>query len=103
MVDYKDILKEQERQFEWLVKKDKTAKEEGELVNRYISECVADGYAYYIITRIAGSRVHVKHFPIHDGYRIQMVEDMDCILPIKYVKANLKRRDAMAEIFGGNK
>lgn len=85
---------------------DKAAKAAGEIVGRYIKEQVADGYAYYTVEAtndktILGydSMVQVKHVNYLDGYRIPMVESMGCMIPLKYVRENIARRDHLDTLF----
>lgn len=78
---------------------DKMAKAEGRLVGRYLKESIADGYAFYRITKVGkrtATLVHVKG--LGDDYRIPMLGDGGTA-KLSYVQQNVEWRDALSEIF----
>jgi hypothetical protein len=78
---------------------DKMAKAEGRLVGRYLKEGIADGYAFYRITKVSqrtATLVHIKG--IGDNYRVPMLGDGGTA-KLSYVQQNVEWRDALSEIF----
>ena len=55
-----EILKEHDKNFQKLCEEDKIAKENNQLVGRYIREPFADGYAYYKIVKENKKTVRIK-------------------------------------------
>ena len=89
---------------------DKASKATGTLVGRYIRESIADGYAYYTVEAIHDktilgydTMVQVKHVPYLDGYRVPMIESMGCLIPLKYVRENIARRDHLDTLFASRR
>ncbi len=100
MSEYIDnFLATMERQMAELKANDAAAVAADTLVGRYIQEGIADGYAYYVIVKANSRTVTVEHVDYCDGYRVPMIESMDCKLPIKAAVENLRRRDFMADLF----
>lgn len=82
-----------------MCERDQTAKREGKLEGRYIQEQIADGYAYYLVVALTDMQmVKVEHVVVGDAWQVPMIEDMDCLIPLKYVKANIGRRDSWSEM-----
>lgn len=94
-----DFKAKMDRQMEELTANDTTAEEAGTLVGRYIRESIADGYAYYVVTEEYPRTVIVEHVDYCDGYRIPMIESMDGMIPVKYVRENIARRDSWEKLF----
>lgn len=88
-----------EAEFASMVAIDASAKDKGELVGRFIQEQIADGYAYYRIIKAGSRNVALEHMAIGDAWQIPMVESMDLVVPTKYARENIERRDSIAELF----
>lgn len=88
-----------EAEFESMKAVDQSAKDQGVLVGRFIQEQIADGYAYYRIIKAGSRNVALEHMDIGDAWTIPMVESMDLVVPVKYARENIERRDAIAELF----
>ncbi len=91
--------KEMNKLWDRVQEEDADAKDKGELVGRYISEGVADGNAIYQIVSITKTKAKLEHVPLWDAYRVNIIEQMDCKMPLKYVKANIGFRDNLARVF----
>lgn len=99
-------MPEHDRIYKLMVDSDEAAKAKGDLVGRYIRESIADGYAYYTVESVNNrtvlgydSMVQVKHVNYLDGYRVPMIESMGCLIPLKYVRENIARRDHLDALF----
>lgn len=86
-------------EFKSMQEVDQSAKDQGVLVGRFIQEQIADGYAYYRILRAGSRNVALEHMDIGDAWRIPMIESMNLVVPVKYARENIERRDAIAELF----
>lgn len=95
------MLDQLNREWNIIKEKDEAAKAKGTLIGRFISIPYADSAAYYEVVEVDGVAATVEHIPYCDAWHHPMVEDCDCILPIKMVESNINRRDAMDEMFGG--
>ena len=78
---------------------DRTAKEAGELVGRYIKELCADSHAYYKVVKVRNQTVTLKHIDYCDGWTLPMIESMGGKVPLKYVLENIEHRDRMDDLF----
>jgi len=87
-----DVEKWKQRE-ERMREEDAVAKDKGELVGRYISEHVADGYAYYVVAKVDGNTVTLDHVDTFDGYAILAVEAMNRRVPLTMVKAYISVRE----------
>jgi len=84
-----------------LVQMDKEAKTNGKLVGRYIEHPIADGLAYYLITKETKTKVHIESVGgLGDDWTIPAWGDK-CTVPKKLVVAMLSARDKLATLFGG--
>lgn len=81
---------------------DASAKDKGELVGRYIQEQIGDGYAYYRIIKAGSRNVALEHMAIGDAWQIPMVESMGLVVPTKYARENIERRDAWTDVFAAD-
>ena len=95
-----DWIKQMEAEFAAMQAVDASARAKGELVGRYVQEQIADGYAYYVVVAETDMQmVKVEHKDIFDGWSVPMIESMNGIVPVKYVKENIARRDAWSDVF----
>lgn len=94
-----DFMKEHDRRYKEFTERDAVAKAAGKLIGRYIRESIADGCAYYVIVDAGPISVIVEHVDYLDGYRVLMIESMDCVIPKKYALENIEMRDKWAEFF----
>lgn len=92
-------IKENNEKLSAMVKTDKKAKKNKTLIGRYINEPVADGYGYYVVTKVTRQRCVLEHLQIGDAWTISFVEMLDGIVPKKYVKKNIQAREAMENLF----
>ena len=98
-METEDLIKQWDRNFKELERMDKTAKKCGRLVGRYISEPIADGKAFYIITKEMKTKVRIKHCKnVGDDYIIPYWGE-SAIIDKQYAKQNIERRDHLAELF----
>ena len=89
----------EDKEYDILMEADKKAKEKGTILGRYINESIADGYAYYEITKVNKKTVVIEHVFIGDGYSVSYW-GAKATIDIAYATASVKGRDAMAKIFG---
>ena len=73
---------------------DRDARVRGELLGRHITQSVADGQSYYIVTETRGSQVRLQHLPVIDGYRV-VAWGSQAWVEREYVEDQLKWRDNM--------
>lgn len=94
------VIDQMQADYDAMVANDQAAKNDGELVGRFVQEQIADGYAYYVVVAETDMQmVKLEHMHIYDGWSVPMIESMDGIVPLKYVKENIAYRDNMDEIF----
>ena len=104
MTDWEAMRAERDRAWKEFKDRDQAAKDKGELVGRYIQEQIADGYAYYTVTKVNKRTVRLQHEPdLGDGYAVPMIESMGGTVPLKYVRQNIGWRDKMADIFASKR
>lgn len=78
---------------------DKDAKDEGKLVNRYIREHYADGYAFYKIIRENKNTVRIRVVTeIGDDWSIPYWGE-ETTIDKEYAISNIKDRDSFAKLF----
>ena len=71
-------------------------------VGKHVKFQVADGYANYIVTKILGSTVLVKHLPLGDSYTflgVYETDDGNLALPTMVAKRQVERSEFMEEMF----
>lgn len=78
---------------------EKRAREHDQLLGRVFKQQVADGYAMYLVVKVYNDKCTLEHLSISDGWRHQMVEDFGRVLPAEVVEKNVRRSDAMREMF----
>lgn len=98
-LNVKDFRDKLDREWAEITAADRAAKEEGTLVGRYIQESRADGYAYYRVVDHTDNIARVEHIDYCDGWTIPMIESMDCLIPLKYVRDNITLRDKWDRLF----
>jgi uncharacterized protein YqiB (DUF1249 family) len=98
--DVKEILRVSETNFEALKKIDEEAKKKGEILWRYIKLSVADGYAFYQITKVTKTSCTVEICTdiCLDGYMDPLLGDKSTI-PLKKAYELVHYRQTMEEIF----
>jgi len=102
MEETTDLLKKWENNFKDLQAKDAEAKAAGSIVGRFIYEPYADGRAYYVVIKEKKETVDIKVVTgIGDDWRIPYWGEKATVRK-SYVLANLKRRDALEELFKEN-
>ena len=78
---------------------DKMAKAEGRLVGRYYKEAIADGYAFYRITKVGKRTATLAHVKgLGDDYQIPLLGNGGSV-KLWLVQRNVDWRDAMSELF----
>jgi len=99
-LDYaKTMLKIWVKNFKKLETRDLTAKAKGQLVNRYIQEPYADGYAFYEITKETKTKVHIKVISgLGDNWVIPYWGN-DAVIDKSYAMNSIQRRDSLKELF----
>lgn len=75
------------------------AKAKGTLVGRTVKFSAADSYAYYVVTKVTKTNVFLKHLPLGDGWKSDVVEMVSGKLPRAKVEALLEREDRIAALF----
>lgn len=98
-----DIFKEMNDMWDEIRNQDQKAKTKGTLIGRYVSYFFADGYAFYKVVSIDGPMVTLDHIPYGDAWRYPMIEEMDCEIPLKVVRKNIKERDNIEKLFNIDK
>lgn len=80
---------------------DKEQRDKGELLWRYFRRNVADGYAYYQITKVTklSANVEVCRGICLDEWTDDLLGEK-CTLPINIVKDLISSKDAMEKLFG---
>jgi hypothetical protein len=98
-----NYCEELDRQWNEIKAQDGAAKDNGELVGRFIQESCADSYAYYRIVKVKNQTVIVEHLDYCDGWRLPMIESMNCKIPLKYAIENIEHRDRIDQLFSSRK
>lgn len=81
-----------------MIERDKAAKANGELKGRYVREPIADGYAYYEITKVTKTKVKIKLVTgIGDDYRVNYWGN-EATIERAYAESNIKDRDFWASL-----
>lgn len=88
----------EEKQEEKARAKDKQAQAEGKLIGRLIEVPVADGYASYIVTKVDGSQVCLKHMKWGDAYNDHYYRGGGWF-PKREIVRELKAHDSFEAIF----
>lgn len=88
-----------EAEYKDLEDRDQKAKQAGTLLDRYLQEPRADGYAYYRVTKVRARTVTVEHMDLGDAWTSPMIESMNLKIPIKYARENISMRDGITAIF----
>lgn len=104
-IDWNKLNQAQNKLEAKLKKDDAEAKAQGTLVGRYITEPVADGSAVYKVIKVTKTKAHLKyahlkHVALGDCYQSNIIEQMGCKVPLKYVQSNVGFRDNLAKVFG---
>lgn len=87
------------RQAEKLLSRvDALAKMNGSLVGRIVTEPVADGAAWYLVTADNGIAVRLQHIPLWDAWTFRDYGE-DVLLDSEYIKAIIAKRDNMNALF----
>lgn len=82
-----------------LVDIDRQAKSEDTILHRYVSEQIADGYAYYQIIRVNKKSVRVRVCTgLGDDWQVPQW-GAEATIPMAYAVENIRRRDGLEEIF----
>ena len=99
--DWQIAIDNSKLNFEHLKHIDRLVKAEGGLLHRSFNTPVADGRAYYQITRIKKKTAVVKICPgiCLDEYRDNILGD-ECEIPLSKAKQLVWQMDALARIFG---
>lgn len=86
------------------MKCDKEAQEKNTLLHRYFQVPVADGMAYYQVTRVTSRTATVKRCEgiCPDEYADGMLGD-GCTLPIAMIKQQVKVVETLNKLFGTKK
>lgn len=93
-------LFQMEENWQKLQKEDQEAKNNGTLVNRYIQEGVADGYAIYKIIRENRKTVRIRVVTgLGDDWQVSYW-GAEATIEKSYAEANIRRREGLAELFG---
>ena len=81
---------------------DKEAQDNGTLLYRYFSTPVADGRAYYQVTRVKSKTCVLTRCPgiCPDEYADDILGD-ECEMPLKKVEEFVNRQQAINRLFGG--
>jgi len=100
---FSDFLSRLKRAQEEMKSKDATAKQNGELVGRYIREQVADGYAFYEIIKVNKTTVQIKWLEEAStcGDYIVPMWGTQATISRNYAEQSMKQIEALARIFGG--
>ncbi len=98
-MNWHEWSEEQNKLWDEVVKADKEAKAKGTLIGRYISEGIADGTAIYQVVSVTKTKAKIKHIHLWDGYRITFIEQTDCKILLKYIRARIDIRDSLEEAF----
>ncbi len=97
--EIKKILQEHEKKFQEVQKQDKLAKEEGNLVGRYIREPFADGFAFYEIIKEFKSKVKIRVITgVGDDWTIPYW-GKETTIDKEYAAENIGRRDTLTKLF----
>ena len=98
-INFKSVFDAYDRKFDEIAAADKKAKEAGVLVGRYYKEQIADGYAFYLITKENKTRCKLEVVTgIGDDWVIPRFGESAWV-GRKEVVWNIDRRDALVEIF----
>lgn len=99
--DWALAIENSKKNFEHLQHIDRLVKAEGELFHRSFNTPVADGRAYYQITRVKKKTVIVKLCPgiCLDEYQDNILGE-ECEIPLSKARQLVAQADALAEIFG---
>ena len=97
----KEEIANSQKNLEHLMKCDKEAQEKNTLLHRYFHLPVADGRAYYQVTRVTTKTATVKRCEgiCLDEYADNMLGD-GCTLPIAMVKQQVKAVESLNKLFG---
>jgi hypothetical protein len=98
----REVCQNSERNLDELKRIDKQARENGTLLYRYFSTPVADGRAYYQITRVKKSTCVLTRCEgiCLDEYADNILGD-ECEMPLKKVEEFVNRQQAINRLFGG--
>lgn len=103
MKDWEEEDARQQAEFDAMVARDKKARADGQLVGRYLSYQVADGYAWYVVEKVEDGLAHLEHMPLFDAWQERIIEDLGCVVPVKLAELNVKRRDGIERLFAGKR
>ncbi len=99
MVKTSAMLNKWNTNFSNMIEKDMKSKKEKKLVGRYISHPVADGSAFYLITRENKKTVSIELVrDIGDDYRTRYWGEKATIQKV-YAKQEIQTRDKLAQMF----
>ncbi|TDI96982.1 MAG: hypothetical protein E2O29_01740 [Deltaproteobacteria bacterium] len=81
-----------------MLQADEDAKKNKTLVGRYVSDHVADGKAFYVVTKVTKQTCTLDHIEIGDSWTLPFVEILNRVVPKKWVKGNITQRDSWATV-----
>tara|TARA_R110000868_G_scaffold274196_1_gene533420 strand:+ start:582 stop:917 length:336 start_codon:yes stop_codon:yes gene_type:complete len=99
-IDWQEAHVNSKHNFDVLEGIDKEQRDKGELLWRNFARNVADGYAYYQITKVTKeyAKVEVCRGVCLDEWTDNML-GYECQLPLNIVKNMIAQKDAMAKLF----
>jgi hypothetical protein len=100
MTSWERLRAEHDANYDAMVAKDKAAAEKGTLLGRYLNIQIADGYAYYEITKVNKKSCRVRVIRnIGDDWVIPYIGEEGSV-PMDYVQQVIRRRENHAKLFG---
>ena len=99
-IDWQEAHVNSKHNYDVLEGIDKEQRDKGELLWRNFARNVADGYAYYQITKVTKeyAKVEVCRGVCLDEWTDNML-GYECQLPLNIVKNMIAQKDAMAKLF----
>lgn len=81
--------------FSPVLKRDQEAKAKGTLVGRFLRYPIADGYAFYEVTKVGKTRATIKHINVGDAWDVGLGNSIS----VAKAHENIARRDAIEALF----
>ncbi|MFK5951038.1 MAG: hypothetical protein QM500_19975 [Methylococcales bacterium] len=86
------LVSQMDAEYNKMMSVDKLAMENGVIKGRVIMEPVADGRAYYVITRVNKKSVRIQHQHIYDGYSVSYW-GAEATIDMEYALRHIESRD----------
>ena len=87
-----------DKEYDAMIEADRKAKREGTILNRFINVPIADGHAYYIVTKINKRTVRIQHKDVGDGWSVSYW-GAGTIIDKEHAEQQILGRDKFDELF----